>query len=115
MIGLPAPDGEVQDGTFRPDREPSDGELIETPEFSIRAVHTPGHASNHVCYLDTDSNWLFTGDHVIDGSTVVIDPPDGNMKAYINSLRRVRGLGCAALAVPCKVCISFSDLALLRS
>ena len=43
-------------------------------------------------------NWLFTGDHVIDGSTVVIDPPDGNMKHYLQSLRRVKAMRCDALA-----------------
>ena len=63
----------------------------------LGAVHTPGHASNHTCYLHPASNSLFTGDHVIDGSTVVIDPPDGNMKQYIDSLRRVRDLECEAL------------------
>lgn len=97
LIGLPAPDGEVQDGTFRPDREPSDGELIETPEFSIRAVHTPGHASNHVCYLHEKLRWLCTGDHIMNGSTVVIDPPDGNMQHYLQALERLKSLGLAAL------------------
>ena len=81
-----------------PDRVLDDGDRLETDEFVIEAVQTPGHASNHVCYRHDASNWLFTGDHVIDGSTVVIDPPDGNMKQYIESLRRVRDLECAALA-----------------
>ena len=67
-------------------------------ECEIEVIHTPGHASNHVCYLHRESNWLFTGDHVIDGSTVVIDPPDGNMKQYIESLRRVKRLECEAIA-----------------
>lgn len=98
LIGRPAPDGPHQDATFSPDYFLGDAERLETREFVVEAVHTPGHASNHVCYLHTDSNWLFTGDHVIDGSTVVIDPPDGNMKQYIDSLRRVRDIGCAALA-----------------
>ena len=61
-------------------------------------MHTPGHASNHVCFRHSKLNWLFTGDHVIDGSTVVIDPPDGDMKHYIESLQKCRDLGCAALA-----------------
>ena len=61
-------------------------------------MHTPGHASNHVCYRHAAMNWLFTGDHVIDGSTVVINPPDGNMGHYLESLQRVRDLDCAALA-----------------
>lgn len=98
LIGLPPPRGEHQDTTFRPDRRPADGDELVTEEFSIRALHTPGHASNHVCYLHDESNWLFTGDHVIDGSTVVIDPPDGNMKQYIESLRRLRSMDCEAIA-----------------
>ena len=97
LIGMPAPEGVHQDASFKPDRIPSDGDEVLSDEFRIRAVHTPGHASNHVCYLHKESNWLFTGDHVIDGSTVVIDPPDGNMKQYIESLRRVRSLECDAL------------------
>ncbi len=98
VIGLPAPKGEHQDGSFRPDRHLADGDELVSDEFALRAIHTPGHASNHVCYLHVESDWLFTGDHVIDGSTVVIDPPDGNMKQYIGSLRRVRDLNCAAIA-----------------
>jgi len=98
LIGMPAPEGEHQDMTFRPDRIPEDDDVLATDEFRIRAIHTPGHASNHVCFLHEDSNMLFTGDHVIDGSTVVINPPDGNMKQYIESLRRVNRLECDALA-----------------
>ncbi|MDH3620167.1 MAG: MBL fold metallo-hydrolase [Gammaproteobacteria bacterium] len=98
LIGLSAPEGEHQDMTFKPDRSPVDGERLKTSEFEIAAVHTPGHASNHLCYLHAGRNWLFTGDHVIDGSTVVIDPPDGSMKQYIESLRKVKTLHCDALA-----------------
>lgn len=98
LLGMPAPEGQHQDKTFVPDRLLEDGDRLETNEFVIEAVHTPGHASNHLCYRHEASNWLFTGDHVIDGSTVVIDPPDGNMKQYIESLRRVRSLECRALA-----------------
>jgi len=98
LIGRPAPRGPHQDDTFRPDRVFDDGDELATGEFSLRAVHTPGHASNHLCYLHTDTDWLFTGDHVIDGSTVVIDPPDGNMRQYLASLRRVKQLEPAALA-----------------
>lgn len=98
LLGMPAPEGKYQDATFTADRILEDGDRLETDEFVIEAVHTPGHASNHVCYLHTGMNWLFTGDHVIDGSTVVIDPPDGNMKHYLKSLQRVRDLECKALA-----------------
>lgn len=98
LLGWPPPDGPHQDSTFEPDRLLEDGDKLETDEFVLQAVHTPGHASNHVCYRHAGSNWIFTGDHVIDGSTVVIDPPDGNMNQYLQSLRRVRQLECAALA-----------------
>lgn len=98
LLGKPAPEGQHQDTTFVPTRVLDDGDKLHTDEFVIKAIHTPGHASNHLCFLHEESNWLFTGDHVIDGSTVVIDPPDGNMKQYIESLRRIGGLGCTALA-----------------
>ena len=98
LIGAPAPEGDHQDKSFRPDRIPADGDRLATDEFTISAVHTPGHASNHICFHHEASDWVFTGDHVIDGSTVVINPPDGNMKQYIESLRRVRDMECAALA-----------------
>ena len=98
VLGIPAPDGQHQDKTFSPTRILRDGDILETAEFRLETVHTPGHASNHLCFRHVSLNWLFTGDHVIDGSTVVIDPPDGNMKHYIESLRRCRELQCAALA-----------------
>lgn len=98
VLGMPAPDGDHQDKTFEPTRVLNDGDVLETDEFRLTAVHTPGHASNHLCYRLAEHNWLFTGDHVIDGSTVVIDPPDGNMQHYIRSLRRCKTLECAALA-----------------
>jgi glyoxylase-like metal-dependent hydrolase (beta-lactamase superfamily II) len=94
LIGMPAPEGRHQDQTFVPDRIIADGDRIEGAGFVLEAVHTPGHASNHVCYRHLGHDWLFTGDHVISGSTVVINPPDGNMAAYIDSLRRVRDLQC---------------------
>lgn len=98
LLGMPAPEGQHQDATFRADRKLGDGDRLETHEFVIEAVHTPGHASNHLCYRHVGKHWLFTGDHVIDGSTVVIDPPDGNMQHYLQSLRRVQELNCAAFA-----------------
>lgn len=97
LMGMPAPPGEHQDDTFRPQRVLADGDELSTDEFVLRAVHTPGHASNHLCYLHAASNWLFTGDHVIDGSTVVIDPPDGNMKQYVDALQRILEMAPAAL------------------
>lgn len=97
LLGMPAPEGEHQDTTFRPDRVLEDGDELATGEFVIEAVHTPGHASNHLCFRHVGTNWLFTGDHIIDGSTVVINPPDGNMKHYLQSLQKVKDLQCDAL------------------
>ena len=97
LMGIPAPEGKVQDKTFKPDRRLGDGDLLETGEFVLRAVHTPGHASNHLCYRHEAQRMLFTGDHIMSGSTVVIDPPDGNMKHYLESLERLKTLNLAAL------------------
>ncbi len=97
LVGRPAPDHGPQDRSFRPTRVLDDGDRLETSEFILEAVHTPGHASNHLCYRHIGTDWLVTGDQVIDGSTVVINPPDGDMKDYIDSLRRLRTLDCAAL------------------
>ena len=97
LLGLPAPQHGPQDRSFKPTRLLSDGEVLETAEFTLEAVHTPGHASNHLCFRHAASNWLVTGDQVIDGSTVVINPPDGDMKDYIDSLRRLRAMNCDAL------------------
>ncbi len=97
VLGMPAPDGAHQDQSFAPTRVLADGDRLETSEFVLEAVHTPGHASNHLCYRHAGTNWLLTGDHVIEGSTVVIDPPDGSMKQYIESLERVQALEPDAL------------------
>ena len=61
-------------------------------------IHTPGHASNHLCYLLEEEKTLFTGDHVMQASTVVINPPDGDMAAYLASLRQVAELDLDWLA-----------------
>jgi len=91
VIGMPPPDDGRQDLTFVPDWIMHDGERLQTPQFTLRAVHTPGHASNHLCYLLEEEQLLFTGDHVMQGSTVVIAPPDGNMIAYLTALERLLG------------------------
>ena len=96
VLGRPAPAG--QDATFKPDVVLGNGQRIDLGEISLRAVHTPGHASNHVCYLLEDTKMLFTGDHVMQGSTVVINPPDGNMRAYLQSLERLLGEDIAIIA-----------------
>jgi glyoxylase-like metal-dependent hydrolase (beta-lactamase superfamily II) len=78
-----------QDTTFIDARPVADGECVATDEFTLRAVHTPGHVSNHVCYLVEADRMLLTGDHVMAGSTVVIIPPAGDMADYIRSLERM--------------------------
>lgn len=86
LIGRPAPSGASQDQGFAPERAPAHGETLALGDLSLRALHTPGHASNHLCYLLEQTGMLFTGDHVMQGSTVVINPPDGDMRAYLASL-----------------------------
>ena len=80
-------DSEWEDETFVPDTVLSHGDTISTNEYTLETIHTPGHASNHLCFYLKDQKCLLTGDHIMDGSTVVIAPPDGNMTAYIESLK----------------------------
>ena len=75
-----------------------EGFRIEATEFRLKAVHTPGHASNHLCYLLEEERLLFSGDHIMQGSTVVIAPPDGDMAAYLESLAKVRALRLRSIA-----------------
>lgn len=84
-IGRPAPEHPGQDH-FVPDRALGHGDRLMFGGLTLRALHTPGHASNHLCYLLENTRMLFTGDHVMQGSTVVINPPDGDMRAYLASL-----------------------------
>jgi glyoxylase-like metal-dependent hydrolase (beta-lactamase superfamily II) len=72
------------------DRSLGDGDAIEATEFVLRALHTPGHASNHLCFLLEQERMLFSGDHIMEGSTVVIRPPDGDMAAYLAQLERLK-------------------------
>jgi glyoxylase-like metal-dependent hydrolase (beta-lactamase superfamily II) len=81
---------DAHDGAFAPDRLLVDGDRLDTGELTIEAVYTPGHASNHLCFELAGSGLLFSGDHVMSGSTVVIAPPDGDMADYLESLDRVR-------------------------
>ena len=96
VLGRPAPAG--QDASFKPDVVLDDGERIDLGGITLRAIHTPGHASNHVCYMLEQTRMLFTGDHVMQGSTVVINPPDGDMRAYLESLERRLGEDIAIIA-----------------
>jgi glyoxylase-like metal-dependent hydrolase (beta-lactamase superfamily II) len=61
-------------------------------------ISTPGHASNHLCFLHAAHRWLFTGDHIMNGSTVVINPPDGDMREYLRSLANLRKIEIDAIA-----------------
>ena len=90
LLGRGAPDDGRQDLSFRPDRILADGDEIDIDGLRLRALHTPGHASNHLCYLLEGTGLLFTGDHLMQGSTVVIAPPDGSMSDYLRSLRRLQ-------------------------
>lgn len=68
----------------------TEGDQIEATEYHLTVLHTPGHASDHLCYLLPEERTLFTGDHIMQGSTVVIAPPDGDMTAYLASLERLK-------------------------
>jgi glyoxylase-like metal-dependent hydrolase (beta-lactamase superfamily II)/8-oxo-dGTP pyrophosphatase MutT (NUDIX family) len=96
VLGRPAPDG--QDATFKPDFVLENGQRVDLDEIALRAIHTPGHASNHLCYLLEQTKMLFTGDHVMQGSTVVINPPDGDMRAYLQSLEKLLAEDIAIIA-----------------
>ncbi len=83
-------DDSLQDRTFKPEFILKHGDLIETNEYTIETVHTPGHASNHLCYFIQEEKVMLTGDHIMNGSTVVIAHPDGSMKDYLSSLELLR-------------------------
>jgi glyoxylase-like metal-dependent hydrolase (beta-lactamase superfamily II) len=76
----------------------ADGDRIEATEFRLKAIHTPGHASNHLCLLLEEERLLFSGDHIMEGSTVVISPPDGDMAVYLESLEKLRKERIRAIA-----------------
>lgn len=77
------------DVDYRPDRILTDGEQLAGPGFTLTALATPGHTSNHLCFALEESGALFTGDHVMGWSTSVVAPPDGDMGAYMASLERL--------------------------
>jgi len=78
------------DRTYAPDRVLADGESMTGSDWTLTAVHTPGHTSNHLCFALEESGALFTGDHVMGWSTSVIVPPDGDMSAYMASLDKLQ-------------------------
>ena len=99
VLGLAPRHREWQDETFAADATLHGGERVALGERThLRVVHTPGHASNHLCYLLEEEKTLFTGDHVMQLSTVVINPPDGDMAAYLDSLREIAALDLDWLA-----------------
>ena len=75
------------DQTYRPDRVLEDGEALSGPDWTLTALATPGHTSNHLCLALEQSGALFSGDHVMGWSTTVVSPPDGDMADYMRSLQ----------------------------
>lgn len=88
---------EGHDHAFAPDRIVADGERICGPGWTLEAMTTPGHASNHVCWALLEENALFSGDHVMGWSTTVVSPPDGDMGDYYASLDKVAARGFSRL------------------
>lgn len=95
VLGLPSAPTANAASRFSPDRALTDGETLALHDaagrvlHSLQVIHTPGHAANHLCLLLTDeagAGLLFSGDHILNGSTTVINPPDGNMTAYLDAL-----------------------------
>jgi glyoxylase-like metal-dependent hydrolase (beta-lactamase superfamily II) len=80
---------ESTDFAFAPTHAVADGEVVSAAGLTFTAVHTPGHTSNHTCWALAEEQALFTGDHIMGWSTTVVSPPDGDMAAYIESLRKV--------------------------
>lgn len=98
LIGNVIPNDGHQDESFVGARALAQDDRLVTDEFSLRALLTPGHVSNHVCFLVEEDGLLMTGDHIMGGSTVVIIPPAGDMRHYIESLRRMLNYDLAWLA-----------------
>jgi glyoxylase-like metal-dependent hydrolase (beta-lactamase superfamily II) len=85
------------DTGFSPDIEVGDGWSLQLEDWTVEAIETPGHTSNHVCYALLEEDAVFTGDHIMGWSTSVVLPPDGSMKDYIQSLRKIEQRGFATL------------------
>jgi len=85
------------DDAFRPDVTVCDGGVIEGAGWTLEAIPTPGHTSNHICYGLAQENALFCGDHIMGWSTTVISPPDGDMGAYFASLALIKSRGFSTL------------------
>ena len=96
ILGLPSAPTARANSAFTPDRALADGELLRLAPadgagagHTLRVIHTPGHAANHLCLVLLEDGLLFSGDHILNGSTTVVDPPDGDMTAYLDSLDRL--------------------------
>ncbi len=100
ILGLPSAPTARENSRFTPERALADGEQIVlmgqsadgVVPHTLEVVHTPGHAANHLCLALVEDGLLFTGDHILNGSTTVIDPPDGNMGAYLDSLDKLEAV-----------------------
>ncbi len=96
ILGLSSAPTARPASAFTAERELADGEVVavsgRSGTHSLRVVHTPGHAANHLCLVLQEDGLLFSGDHILNGSTTVVDPPDGDMTAYLDSLDRLRAL-----------------------
>lgn len=97
-VGAAIADDGYQDESFQPDLLLRDGLCLDVDGGVLEAIHTPGHVGNHYCFLHRDSGALFTGDHIMQGSTVVIIPPAGDMADYVQSLRRLLTFPLSCLA-----------------
>ena len=79
------------DRSFRADVRVGDGDVVEGESWSLEAVHTPGHASNHLCYLVREEGMLCSGDHIMGWATTAVPPPDGKIGEYLASLEKLLG------------------------
>jgi recombination protein RecT len=106
ILGLPSASTARAHSQFTPDRELQNMELLrldgQAPEtdltHTLQVILTPGHAANHLCLVLLEDGLLFSGDHILNGSTTVIDPPDGDMNDYLNSLDLLHA-ACAELGI----------------
>jgi recombination protein RecT len=92
VLGIPSAATAREDSFFRPDEVIEDGRSLRLGDMTLQAVVTPGHAANHVCFHLPEDRLLFSGDHVLNGSTTIVNPPDGNMIDYLRSLDRLVAL-----------------------
>lgn len=100
ILGLASGPNARAASEFQPERELADGELLclaprdgSRAAHTLRVVHTPGHAANHLCLILQEDGVLFSGDHVLNGSTTLVDPPDGDMNLYLASLDKLIACG----------------------